>query len=209
VVSGPVTTTPAAGGGSGGAPKTMPKAGEGREGEGDVRVRRPATVIVKAAEDVKITVNGQETPRRSTEESFLTPNLPVGRNYDYLFTAEARRGGKKVTRTERISVRPGETTEVDFRDMDRAVVSSEPARVTVVLPAGARLYVNGVAVEAKGKQTFQTPSLRKGRTFYYTVKAELMRGGRKVTESQRVSVEAGKAVTVDFTAAKATLTARR
>jgi uncharacterized protein (TIGR03000 family) len=189
----------------------MQKADEGEKGDdGQVKApRRPATVVVKAAADVRITVNGRETARRSEEETFLTPNLPVGRDYDYLFTATAIRDGKRVTKTTRISVRPGKKTEVDFRDLDRTVVSSEPARVTVLLPAGAKLYVNDVAIAAKDKQTFETPNLEKGRRFFYTVKAEVLRDGRRVTESQRVSVEAGKTVTVDFTAARSRLTASR
>jgi len=167
-----------------------------------------ATVLVKAPADVKITVNGQATARRTTEEEFKTPDLQVGRSYSYEFSAEAMRDGKKIAKTERVIVRPGEKTVVDFSSMDREVVSAEPARVTVILPEGARVFVNDVALTVKGKQTFETPKLEKGKSFYYTVKAELPRAGRTVTETKRVSVEAGKTVTVDFTDASS-LTASR
>jgi uncharacterized protein (TIGR03000 family) len=188
----------------------MPQAGEGDKTEdGATQIQKPAMVVVKAAADVKITVNGHVTARRATEESFLTPKLPAGRPFAYVFQAEAMRDGKKVTRTERITVRAGQKTAVDFSDLDRVAVSAEPAQVTVVLPRGAQLYVNGVAMAADGKQTFLTPKLDRGKKFFYTVKAELLRDGRKVTESQRVSVQAGSSVTVDFTAATSTLTASR
>jgi uncharacterized protein (TIGR03000 family) len=85
-----------------------------------------------------------------------------------------------------------------------AVASTETARVTVILPEGARVFVNDVALTVKGKQTFETPKLEKGKTFFYNVKAELPRDGRTVTETKKVSVEAGKAVTVDFTDPKLT-----
>ena len=176
--------------------------------DGEAQARMPATVVVKADADVSITVNGRATARQAVEEAFLTPELAVGRSYTYVFTAEATRDGKKLTRTERISVTPGQKTEVDFRDLERSA-AAESGRVTVVLPAGAKLYVNEVAVPAQGKETFETPKLEKGRKFYYTVKAELVRDGRTVSESKRVSIEAGKSVTVDFTAATGVLTASR
>jgi uncharacterized protein (TIGR03000 family) len=167
-----------------------------------------ATVVIKAPADVKITVNGKETARRTTEEEFLTPELQVGRSYSYQFSAEATRAGKKLARTERVVVRPGERTVVDFSNLDREVVSAEPARLTIILPEGASVRVNDVPLPVKGKQTFETPKLEKGKTFYYTVKAELPRAGRTVTETKRVNVEAGKSVIVDFTDAS-TLTASR
>jgi uncharacterized protein (TIGR03000 family) len=193
-------------------PRTMPKVieGEKKNNEGEVQARIPATVVVKADADVKLTVNGQSTELRSTEETFRTPNLTPGRSYDYLFVASATRDGKTVTKTERISVRPGQTTEIDFRNLGRAVAAAaEPATVTVVLPEGAKLYVNDVALKASRKQTFETPKLEKGKKFYYTVKVELRREGRLVSETKRVSVEAGKTVTVDFTTETSTLAASR
>jgi uncharacterized protein (TIGR03000 family) len=168
----------------------------------------PATVVLKAPADVRITVNGTRIERRTTEETFLTPSLPVGQNFSYVFAAEATRDGKTLTKTERITVRAGMLSEVDFTSLDGAA-TADVARVTVVLPAGARLYVNNVAVAATGTQTFETPKLEKDKKFFYTVRAEMQRDGRTVSDNQRVSVEAGKSVTVDFTRASSTLTASR
>jgi len=190
----------------------MPKVpeGGGKTIEGDkIGTRSPATVVLKAPADVKITVNGTTIARRTTEETFLTPALPAGQNFAYVFSAEATRDGKTLTKTERITVRAGVQSEVDFSNLDSAAVAADVARVTVVLPTGARLFVNDVAVAASGTQTFETPKLAKGKKFYYTVKAEMQRDGRTVSDKQRVSVEAGKSVTVDFTLATSTLTASR
>jgi uncharacterized protein (TIGR03000 family) len=172
-------------------------------------VRTPATVVLKAPADVKVTVNGTALTRRTIEETFQTPALPSGQTFAYVFSAEATRDGKTLTKTERITVRAGEKSEVDFTNLNQATVAADVARVTVVLPAGARLYVNDVAVSASGSQTFETPKLEKGKKFFYTVKAEFQRDGRTVSDNQRVSVEAGKSVTVDFTRAASTLTASR
>lgn len=87
--------------------------------------------------------------------------------------------------------------------------TDESAKVTFVVPTGARLFVNDVAVAAQGSQTFDTPKLTQGKTYYYTVKAELNRDGQAVTDIRRIDVAAGKALTVDFTKAEARQTASR
>lgn len=175
--------------------------------------KEPATVLVKAADGVKITVNGQATPRSSTEETFQTPGLESGRTYSYTFVAESTRDGKTISETRKVTVQAGRQSVVDFSTLgeEKAVAKAETetATVTVILPEGARLTVNDVAVNATGKQTFNTPKLEKGKSYFYTVKAELNRDGRPATETRRVDVAAGKAVTVDFTKGTATLTASR
>jgi uncharacterized protein (TIGR03000 family) len=192
---------------AGGQPK-MDKADKGDKSieGGKEEVLAPATVVLKAPADVTVTVNGQVTARRSTEETFVTPALASGREYMYLVTAEANRDGKKVSQTKRITVRAGERTTVEFGELKAAPAV---ARVTIVLPEKARLYVNGTAISAtKGAQTFETPTLEVGRSYFYTIKADVVRDGRTVSETRRVEVAAGKDVKVDFTPA-AVLTARR
>jgi uncharacterized protein (TIGR03000 family) len=168
--------------------------------EGDAARRRaPATVIVKAPADVVITVNGQLTTRRSPEEAFLTPDLNPGRSYAYEFTAELTRGGEKVIRTRRITVRAGGRARVDFSAI-AAEESRDTARVTVVLPPNSRLLVDGVVYAANvTHRTFETPKLKPGKKYHYTLQAEVERGGRKTLESRRVQVQAGRDVLVNFT----------
>jgi uncharacterized protein (TIGR03000 family) len=171
---------------------------------------RPATVVVKADKEVKIKVNGQATPRRSNEDSYQSPALIPGRSYSYTVVAEVTREGKTQTETKEILVSAGRSTVVDFSTLGttaKAETEMAPASVTVVLPANAKLTVNDVIVNAAGKQTFQTPKLEKGKSYFYTVKAEVVRNGKPVTETRRIDVTAGKTVTVDFT--NPTLTASR
>jgi uncharacterized protein (TIGR03000 family) len=49
-----------------------------------------------------------------------------------------------------------------------------------------------------GQRTFTTPALKRGETYHYSMKAEVNRAGKTITETQRVNVMAGKQVTVDF-----------
>jgi uncharacterized protein (TIGR03000 family) len=167
--------------------------GKGKDKDKDDEISAPARVVIKAAADVRITFNGQATPRRSTEETFLTPELAPGRTYAYRVVASAVRDGKPVTRDQRITVRAGRRTVLDLTNLgDERTVEAlgDPAKVTVLMPQGARLSIDGQDFGRSTKQTFTTPKLEKGRKFYYTIQTE--------TDVRRVTVESGKTVTVDF-----------
>jgi uncharacterized protein (TIGR03000 family) len=160
---------------------------------------RPATVVIKAATDVIVKFNGQETTRKKAEESFKTPQLQPGKTYSYDVVAEATRDGQKVTASKRILVRAGQTSEVDFADMSEAVsVKTETARITVLLPEGGQLYVDGKEFGSTAKQTFDTPKLDQGKTYYYTLEMRMKSANNDGAQKRRVTVEAGKEVTVDF-----------
>ena len=60
-----------------------------------------------------------------------------------------------------------------------------------------------------GKQTFETPSLEPGKSFYYVFKAEVVREGKTRSEDKRVVVEAGKEVNVAFGDLVETVSAKR
>jgi uncharacterized protein (TIGR03000 family) len=155
-----------------------------------------AAVVVQAPLDARLTVNGQAMTRTAAEQTFTTPALEPGQLYAYVFQAEATRDGKAVTRTQRVTVRAGEESRVDFMDLSEA---GSPARVRVKLPADADLFVDGVRVPlTSAVRSFQTPKLEAGRSYFYTLKADVVRDGRTVSASKRVTVEAGKEATVEF-----------
>ena len=179
-----------------------------KDDDGD-EVSAPATVVVKAAQDVSISFNGYVTTRKSEEETFQTPELQPGRTYAYQVKAEALRDGKKVVLNKRILVRAGGRSNVDFSDLASVAAESEgaSARVTVLLPSGTRLFVDGKAYGTTSKQSFTTPKLEKGKAYYYTVKVERTEDGK--AESRRVNVQAGKEVTVDFRSSRSVVSTDR
>jgi uncharacterized protein (TIGR03000 family) len=155
-----------------------------------------AAVVVQAPLDVRITVNGEETARTAAEQTFTTPALEPGQLYAYVFRAEATRNNRTVTRTQRVTVRAGEESRVDFLDLSEP---GSPARVRVKLPADADLYVDGVRVpQTSAVRSFQTPKLDPGRSYFYTLKVDVVRDGQTLSASKRVSVEAGREATVEF-----------
>jgi uncharacterized protein (TIGR03000 family) len=182
----------------------MPPADAGWQGGHE----SPARVVVKAPADVKVTVNGQLTNRRSTEEEFQTPELKPGYTYSYVFQAEAVRDGKPVTRTQRVVVRAGQRSQVDFSDLRTG--NAETATVKVVLPPGASFYVNGTHVPTRtASTTFQTPPLTSGQVYRYNFEARFTGSERSEVLEEKVLVEGGKEVTVDFAARAAVRLSRR
>jgi uncharacterized protein (TIGR03000 family) len=92
------------------------------------------------------------------------------------------------------------------------------ARVTVNLPSDARLWVDAVECPLPSSvRSFNTPALNPGQRYAYNIKAEIVRDGRTITETQRVVLTPGQESRVDFssnggaiaTASQGTATASR
>lgn len=74
-----------------------------------------------------------------------------------------------------------------------------PAIIIVNLPAQATLRVDGYLTRSTSAvRTFASPALEPGKDYRYTLSAELVRNGRKVADTQRVSVRAGEQTKVRF-----------
>jgi uncharacterized protein (TIGR03000 family) len=156
-----------------------------------------AAVVLKAPVSARLSVEGQTIQRTSAQETFRTPALEPGSSYTYTFQIEVVRDGKPIAYTKQVKVRAGRVSEADFTKL--AAEGKDAARVVVKLPADARLYVDDVLCPLTSPtRSFDTPELVAGRSYYYNLKAEVVREGVKRTATRRVVVEAGKQVTVEF-----------
>jgi uncharacterized protein (TIGR03000 family) len=73
------------------------------------------------------------------------------------------------------------------------------AKVRVELPEDAKLYVDGVLMKTTAAvRNFQTPNLEPNRTYYYELKAELIRDNQAFTEVQRIVVRPGEQASASF-----------
>ncbi len=191
-----------------------------------------ATVLVKLPTDATLYAEGQRLTLTSAERTFVTPPLPLNEDYTYAFRVEYARGGETITQSKKASVRAGSTTTVEFTDLSLAKAQKEPAdakttsiplatgappapapaalasakpdraRITVKLPPGATLYVDGKKHDrTELVREFATPPLPPGQEFAYQMKAEVVRNGHPETQTTKVSFRAGETVSVDFTAA--------
>ncbi len=87
-----------------------------------------------------------------------------------------------MTLNQKVTVQAGRQSQADFGELSR---NDAPARVTIKAPADARVTVNDVNVP-RTTQSFQTPPLEGGRTYYYTVKADMkVRRQGQVSQSKR------------------------
>jgi uncharacterized protein (TIGR03000 family) len=112
-----------------------------------------------------------------------------------------------VTRAQRVTVRAGSVARLSFADMPlveerRAVQKTgapSTARITVRLPADAELNVHGVRCPlTSDSRSFDSPALEPGKKYFYTLRADVVRDGRQVSETRRVVLRAGDQITVNF-----------
>ncbi|MBL8800160.1 MAG: TIGR03000 domain-containing protein [Planctomycetia bacterium] len=73
------------------------------------------------------------------------------------------------------------------------------SQITVRLPENARLYVNDDQCTLTSEtRSFQTPQLKSDKEYSYTLRAEVVRDGRTVSEVKRVTFKGGEQVDVQF-----------
>lgn len=85
------------------------------------------------------------------------------------------------------------------KDKNKDEVQLNRARLIVQVPAGARLFIDEQQMKSTSeRRTFVTPVLQPGRTYYYEVRAEIVRDGRTVSENQRVILRPGEIARASF-----------
>lgn len=76
-----------------------------------------------------------------------------------------------------------------------------PATIVVSLPANAKLSIDDHATTSTSAvRSFVSPALEQGKSYIYTLKAEIDQDGKTVTLSKRVKVTAGAETRVSFEA---------
>jgi uncharacterized protein (TIGR03000 family) len=161
-------------------------------------------VVVQVPANAKLFADGQATTLGGTERVFQTPDLVVGRDFQYTLKIEIPEGGETKSVTKQVLVRAGHRTVVDFTGHDASVSSP----VTVSLPAKAKLFVDGVATSVEaGTHKFKTPELSRGKAYVYEFRAEIERDGKTEVETREVTFKAGDPIVVDFLSTTAVRTA--
>lgn len=78
------------------------------------------------------------------------------------------------------------------------------AKLYVTLPADAKLTINGTpTVSTSESRVFESPGLTPGKTFYYVLKATVVRSGKIETVTKEVAVRAGEETRVELEIADA------
>ena len=82
-----------------------------------------ATIVVSLPADARLTVDGNVTRSTSERRLFVTPALEDGVNYVYTLRAEIVRDGQTSVQTQDVTVRSGETSNVNFTFAPQGVAS--------------------------------------------------------------------------------------
>jgi uncharacterized protein (TIGR03000 family) len=73
------------------------------------------------------------------------------------------------------------------------LAQTNTAKLYVTLPADAKLTIDGTpTVSTSETRFFESPSLTPGKTFYYVLKATVVRDGKTETVKKEVIVRAGE-----------------
>lgn len=76
----------------------------------------PATIVVNLPAEAKITFDGAATTSTGTSRRFVTPAINNGIEHNYTIGAEIVRDGKTLKTSQVVTVRAGQTTEVNLAD---------------------------------------------------------------------------------------------
>ncbi|MGL4421676.1 MAG: TIGR03000 domain-containing protein, partial [Gemmataceae bacterium] len=194
------------------------------------------TVVVKLPTDARLFAEGRALTLVGAERTFITPELPLGREYEYTFKIEYDRAGETISSSKKVRVTPGKMASLEFIDYQLKAdatkststsksaattpapakptnapvyanfmpssTSSERARLSVKVPAGATLFIDGKENKKTGElREFSTPPLPAGREFKYVMTVQLQRNGLPESITEEVVFRAGEIVpTRDFTA---------
>jgi uncharacterized protein (TIGR03000 family) len=162
---------------------------------------QPGKVLLQMPADALIVINDR---RIESDSAFETPPLEEGSQYVVNVEVVVIRDGKSVNRVKQLSIRGGEVVRLSYKDMESAngrwtKKAEQTAQITVQLPADARLNVHGIDCPlTSDSRTFETPALTPGQTYYYNLKAEVVRDGRVIAQTRRVGFRSGERVLVSF-----------
>jgi uncharacterized protein (TIGR03000 family) len=77
--------------------------------------------------------------------------------------------------------------------------AEEPAQISVRLPADAKLYIDEFqSLQTGPMRTLDTPPLKPGNKFHYTLRAEFERDGRRTRVTKEIWVRAGQSIAVEL-----------
>jgi uncharacterized protein (TIGR03000 family) len=92
-----------------------------------------------------------------------------------------------------------ETTPKKDKDKGETTAAPDRARLIVEVPADAKLFIDDKPMKTTSdKRSFSTPALMEGEKYYYEVRVEVMRDGKPVSETKKVTIKAGEVARVDF-----------
>jgi uncharacterized protein (TIGR03000 family) len=82
--------------------------------EGDVPANKALIRVSVPAADAVVSFQGVRSRQQGKDRLFASPELATGREYRYLVRCEWMEDDRRISREQRVLVRPGEETAVEF-----------------------------------------------------------------------------------------------
>jgi uncharacterized protein (TIGR03000 family) len=98
-------------------------------------------------------------------------------------------------------VKPGPIPPIEVTPDPKIKKSEEQtrAKVRIEIPADAKLFVDGQLMKTSSAvRMFKTPVLEPNQTYFYELKAEVIRNSQTFTEVQQLVVRAGEQASASF-----------
>jgi len=95
--------------------------------------------------------------------------------------------------------KPPEKIMKPAEEIKKEGAAPKEAKLIVDLPADAKLFIDDRPMQVTSQHpVFVTPGLQAGKTYYYDMRAEIMRDGKTVSDTKRVVFHAGDELRESF-----------
>lgn len=167
------------------------------------------TLAVHVPVDARVYVNDTLTKTPGAHRRFISRGLANGYEYTYKVRAVVRRDGKELSDTRVVQVKAGQAANLAF-NFDRASSNSVPTTLTLRVPEGAAVTLEGRETNAVGSvRQFTSTELAKGATWdNYNVVVTLQRDGRVETRKKTIDLIGGESRELTFDFGPARIAAR-
>ncbi len=165
-----------------------------------------AILTVDVPEDSVVYVNDRLTNTKGTRRSYASRNLAPGEEYRYRVRVVSQVDGEEVVKNDTIVMKANDRELLAF-DFKPVVT-----RVAVMVPADAKVTIDGSATDAKGTyRSFSTRKLTSGKWDDYWVEVSVVRDGKTLTQKRKFDLVAGqfRFLTFDFDASETDVAASR
>lgn len=162
-------------------------------------------LTVEVPTDAKVFVNGKPTTTRGTTRTYVSSGTRSGQQYKYEIRAELDQDGTNQVESQVVYAGAGDHPTVKFelgppvaegQIAEEPLPQADPPKTTlkIKVPGDAEVFLAGNKTTSTGpNRVFQTNQLRAGQHWDgYTIRAEVIRGGKTIVREQKISLQAGE-----------------
>ncbi len=164
-----------------------------------------AMIQLKVPAGAKVYINDFLTKSTGTERSYVSRNLVAGKTYQYNVRVETTYNGKPVVRAQLVSLAIGQVRAFAYQApaTKKSLVSKKSQIATILkinVPSDARVFLAGHATSEKGAaRQYKTTKLASGQSWKkYTVKVQVVRNGKTLTQEREISLVGGETQALAF-----------